>query len=207
MHYFKKTPLLGILRGIEEQHVEPLANVFNSSGLKAIEVTMNTNGAPSLLKLFRDKLDASVHLGAGTVLTLNDLRKALDAGAGFIVMPTIVTEVCEYCAMKNIPFFPGALTPNEILRAWEMGAEMVKVFPAKFFGPSYFKEVKAPLNHTRLLACGGVNARTATEYLNNGADGLAFGGSMFSQERLQNKQYADIERDIKELLALLHGKH
>ncbi len=200
MKLFEELPLLGILRGISAQDVSPLAEVIFESGLKAVEITMNTLNAPELIQQMRNILDKKVLVGAGTVLTIEQMYAALNAGAEFIVMPTLQTEVVEYCAKNNIPVFPGALTPQEIYDAWNAGAYMVKVFPAKFFGPSYFKEIKGPFNDIKLLACGGVSAGNMSEFFDCGADGVAFGGSVFDLKKLGSGDIDLISQNLKKMV-------
>jgi len=178
---FRKLPLLGILRGIDADMVEPLVETVVSSGLETIEITMNTDGAPSLIQHMVKAADKRLAVGAGTVLTMNDLHSALDAGATFIVLPVLIPDVVEYCAKNTIPVFPGAFTPQEIYNAWLAGATMVKVFPAGFLGPGYFKEIKGPFNDIELLACGGVNAETIEMFFSCEASAAAFGGSVFKK--------------------------
>jgi 2-dehydro-3-deoxyphosphogluconate aldolase/(4S)-4-hydroxy-2-oxoglutarate aldolase len=111
---FKKLPVLGILRGIEADEIEPIVETVVSAGLRTIEITMNTPGAPGLIKQMVKTAQKRLVTGAGTVLTMDDLHAALDAGATFIVLPTLVRDVVEHCAKNSIPVFPGALTPQEI---------------------------------------------------------------------------------------------
>ena len=126
---------------------------------------------------------------------------ALNAGATFIVLPTLIKDVVGYCVEHNIPVFPGALTPQEISDAWQAGATMVKVFPAKAFGPSYFIEIKGPFQDIELLACGGINSNNIQNYFQCGASAVAFGGSIFSPERFQSKEFTSIKEDIEQLIA------
>ncbi|MCP4614229.1 MAG: bifunctional 4-hydroxy-2-oxoglutarate aldolase/2-dehydro-3-deoxy-phosphogluconate aldolase [Planctomycetes bacterium] len=197
---FKKLPIMGILRGVESDIIEPLTETIVSSGLRTIEITMNTPGAPNLIRQMSKVADGRLTIGAGTVLTMDDLQQALDAGATFIVLPTLVPEVVEYCTSKAIPVFPGALTPLEINNAWEVGATMVKVFPAKVFGPEYFKEIKGPFSDVELLACGGVNPDNIREFFWCGASAIAFGGSVFKSESLRQRDFQSIEINIKEII-------
>jgi len=198
---FKSSPIMGILRGIEAGVVEPLTEEIIAAGLVTIEITMNTAGAPSLIKRMTETAKGRLMIGAGTVLTLEDLHKALDAGATFIVMPTTESEIIEHCVKNNIPVFPGAFTPQEIYNAWRMGASMVKVFPAKFFGPEYFKEIKGPFNKIELLACGGVNEENIRSFFIAGASAVAFGSSIFKKEWLARREFSHIGQNIKNLLA------
>jgi len=119
------------------------------------------------------------------------------------VSPTLVPEVVAACVDARIAVFPGALTPQEIHDAWRAGASMVKVFPAGFFGPSYFSEIKGPFANIELLACGGVSAATLPEYARCGADGFAFGGSVFNLDWIRSGHFDRIEAAIRELVAAL----
>lgn len=198
---FRKKPVMGILRGIEESAAEPLVEAVVSAGLQTIEITMNTIKAAKLIKLMIKKAAGRLMIGAGTVLNLDDLKSALKAGAEFIVSPVLIPEVAEYCVDEKVPIFPGALTPQEIYRAWRAGAAMVKVFPANFFGPAYFKEIKAPFKEIELLACGGVNPRNIQSFFDCGASAAAFGSSIFKQEWLKKKDFNSISVSIRELLS------
>lgn len=198
---FKELPIMGILRGVAVDMIEPITETVIFSGLKTVEVTMNTPGAAELIKRMKNVSGSRLTIGAGTVLTTVDLEKAVDAGATFIVMPTLVRDVAERCVKDRIPVFPGALTPQEIYNAWGAGATMVKVFPAKFFGPSYFKEVKGPFGDIELLACGGVTPENIRPFFLCGASGVAFGGSVFTKEALASRDFAAIEKAIKALIA------
>jgi 2-dehydro-3-deoxyphosphogluconate aldolase/(4S)-4-hydroxy-2-oxoglutarate aldolase len=201
---FKSKPLMGIVRGIGLEELEPLLETVLAAGLETLEITMNTQGAPDLIARAREFAAGRLMLGAGTVLGLDSLELALDAGASFIVMPTLVEEVAETCDARGIPFFPGALTPQEIHRAWKSGASMVKVFPARFFGPEYFKEIKGPFADVQLLACGGISSANLQAYRANGADGFAFGGSVLNNEWMKNGQLHKVEAALRELIEA-HG--
>jgi len=197
---FKQKPILGILRGVELAVIDQLVDTIISAGLETLEITMNTPHASELIKKVKSGYGNRLTLGAGTVLTLKDLRSALDSGASFIVMPVVVKEVVEFCVKNKIPVFPGALTPLEIYSAWEMGAAMVKVFPAKFFGPEYFKEIKGPFKNLELLACGGVTPGNLKDYFKNGASAVSFGASVFKTEWLEKKDFKSIHQSAKKFI-------
>ena len=203
---FKKLPVLGIVRGIGQDSVAPLIEAAISGGLETIEITMNTENAESLIAKAAALAGHRLMIGAGTVLSVESLKSALDAGATFIVMPTMVDEVVEYCAEKVIPVFPGALSPSEIYRAWNAGATMVKVFPSGFFGPAYFKEIKGPFANIELMACGGVTAENISNYFSNGASAVAFGASIFKKEWIEKRAFDKISTEIKKLVQALKRK-
>jgi len=200
---FKKQPILGIVRGIEPEQVEPLIEAVIESGLRTLEITMNTPGAAGLIRKAKKVAQNRLSLGAGTVLDMQSLQAALDAGATFIVMPVLVKEVVAYCVKNQFPVFPGALTAQEIYAAWKEGATMVKVFPAKFFGPEYFREIKAPLEKIELLACAGVTPENMHDYFACGASAVSFGASVFRKEWLQQGDFSKITAAIKAFLEQL----
>ena len=198
---FSDLPILGILRGIEAEVVEPLVETVVSAGLQNIEITMNTPAAGQLIKTMIKAGRGRIDVGAGTVLSMDDLKCALDSGATFIVSPTLVIDVVEYCVSNNIPVFPGAFTPQEISNAWSAGATMVKVFPAKFFGPVYFKEIKGPFDNIKLLACGGVTPENMQSFFSCGASAVAFGASIFKKEWLEKRNFPLIGEKIKAFIS------
>lgn len=193
-------PLIGILRGIAEKDVKPLAEIFVEHRIKHVEVTMNTNNASQLIAMFNEAGGNKLNIGAGTVLDKKDLNEALSAGAKFIVSPSLIEEVIDGCLSKAIPVFPGALTPTEIHTAWTMGATMVKLFPASLFGPGYLKAVKGPFNNIKIIAVGGVGPQNIAKFIENGADAVAFGAGIVRPNWLKQNQYNQIEQHLKSLI-------
>lgn len=197
---FKKTPIMGILRGISIDLIEPLVETVISAGLATIEITMNTKDADKIIRNAVKTARGRLMIGAGTVLNPELLKAGLDSGATFIVTPVLIDEVTDYCVKNVIPIFPGALTPTEVHRAWNAGATMVKVFPAGVFGPSYFKELKGPFNNIELMACGGVTAGNVRSYFAEGASAVTFGASIFKEDWLGRGYLKRIELSIRKLV-------
>jgi len=179
-----------------------VADAATASGLGFLEVAMNTEGAADQIRFLRDRLDGNCQVGAGTVLSTAQAREAVAAGATFLVSPCLVPEVQEWAVENDIPTLPGALTPAEIWNAHLAGAAVVKVFPARSAGgPSYFRELRGPFREVPLLACGGVSAENAGDFMESGADVLAFGGSVFTAGRLAEKDASGIRDAILALSA------
>jgi 2-dehydro-3-deoxyphosphogluconate aldolase/(4S)-4-hydroxy-2-oxoglutarate aldolase len=197
---FRKKPLLGIIRASGPVDVEGLIDAISSAGLETIEVAMNSDGAVDLIKRAVRRSGNRMMVGAGTVMTQDTLKEALDAGASFIVSPVLVGEVVGYCAKNVIPVFPGAFSPLEVHEAWEAGATMVKVFPSAILGPAYIRELKGPFDHIELLACGGVTPDNIRKFFDCGSSAVAFGSSVFKKEWLERRDHASISRSIKDLI-------
>lgn len=186
---FQRVPVVGIARNISFENIIHILPIYQSSGLNTIEITMNSFEAQNIIQYAREKYPDSVNVGAGTVCTLQDLDKALAAGAQFIVTPIMNEQIIEVCLKKQVPIFPGAFTPTEIFKAWSAGAKMIKVFPTTELGPQYIKDIKAPLNQIRLMPTGGVNIDNCVNYLKAGADALGVGSQLFDKTLIRNKNW------------------
>jgi 2-dehydro-3-deoxyphosphogluconate aldolase/(4S)-4-hydroxy-2-oxoglutarate aldolase len=128
-------------------------------------------------------------VGSGTVLDVEMARRCLDAGAKFLTSPGLVLEVVEFAAKNEVLALPGALTPTEVITAWNAGADLVKIFPcAQVGGDSYIRALKAPLPHVPLIASGGVNQQTALNFILAGAAALGIGGELIPKEDVQLRQ-------------------
>jgi 2-dehydro-3-deoxyphosphogluconate aldolase/(4S)-4-hydroxy-2-oxoglutarate aldolase len=197
---FQKLPILSILRGVEERYLNQAVQTTIDAGLNALEITLNTRNALTLIEAANNRFKGKISIGAGTVLNLQNAKDAVRSGAAFIVAPNFNAEIAAYCRNSNIPFFPGALTPSEIYAAWESGATMVKVFPAGFFGPKYFKEIKGPFDKLKLMAVGGVKPDNIAEYFKNGADAVAIGGSVYNKEWIEHGEFDKIKALISKYI-------
>jgi 2-dehydro-3-deoxyphosphogluconate aldolase/(4S)-4-hydroxy-2-oxoglutarate aldolase len=186
---FNQMPVIGIMRNFSQQQTENVAEIFYQSGLTCLEITMNSPDAIETISSLTGKYGNKLNIGAGTVCTMDDLEKALNANAQYIVTPIVNNEVIKTCAGQNIPIFPGAFTPTEIYSAWLSGATMVKVFPAGMMAPGYIKEILGPLNKVQLLPTGGVTFENFTGYLNDGAKGVGIGSHLFPKTIIENEDW------------------
>ena len=197
---FKYLSVLGIIRGATSSCVHGVLDACLSGGLQFIEFTLNSDEALALIESGSKNFSDTLCIGAGTVVSVPDAVRAVDAGAQFIVSPTLNEDVASFCNEKKLAYFPGALTPTEIERAWNSGATMVKVFPASQMGPNYLSTVQGPFNEILLLAVGGIGASNADQYLRAGASAVAIGGSVFSPSRMKNKEFEAIKTDISKFV-------
>ncbi|MHC4404732.1 MAG: bifunctional 4-hydroxy-2-oxoglutarate aldolase/2-dehydro-3-deoxy-phosphogluconate aldolase [Planctomycetota bacterium] len=175
----------GVVAAMRAPSGEMLADVAQAlleGGVEAIEVTFTVPRAHRVLEQVADRLGDKILLGAGTVLDPETARTAFLAGAEFIVAPTVNLDVIRLCRRYDKAVMPGALTPTEVLTAWEAGADIVKVFPSDLTGPGYLKALHGPLPQIRLLPTGGVNLDTAADFLRAGACALGIGGALVEKK-------------------------
>ena len=171
----------GVVAVVRLQDAGPLlqvAEALQAGGISAIEFTMTTPGALAVIEQVTSRYPDKVVWGAGTVLDPETCRAAILAGARFIVAPTLNPRVIEVCRRYSVAAVPGAFTPTEILTAWECGADVVKVFPATALGPTYFKDVLAPLPQVKLLPTGGVSLENCGDFIKAGAVAVAVGSNL-----------------------------
>ena len=201
----KRHKLIAIVRGLPLELAHATAEALHSGGVRLLEVTLNTKGALKILSSWRENFPL-LCIGAGTVVTLEDARSALSAGAQFLVTPNLNEDVVTYVLERGLAVFPGALTPTEIVRAHALGASAVKVFPVGALGgPSYIKEVRAPLNHIPLIAVGGVNVGNARAYLEAGCVGLGVGSSLLDLEKVRRGDFEGVRQNAENLVRALEG--
>jgi 2-dehydro-3-deoxyphosphogluconate aldolase/(4S)-4-hydroxy-2-oxoglutarate aldolase len=186
--------IVAVIRASSGELLADVAEALLAGGVDCMEITFTVPKAHRVLESVADRLGDKVLLGAGTVLDPETARVAILAGARFIVAPTVNIHTIELCKRYSALAMPGALTPTEILTAWEAGADIVKVFPSELTGPGYLKAVRAPLPQVRLMPTGGVNLQTAAEFLKAGACALGIGGSLVTAEALKNRDWKAIER-------------
>jgi 2-dehydro-3-deoxyphosphogluconate aldolase/(4S)-4-hydroxy-2-oxoglutarate aldolase len=185
--------VVAVLRAPNGDVLIDVAEALLAGGVEAIEVTFTVPGAHRVLEQVANRLGDKIVLGAGTVLDAETARIALLAGAEFIVAPTVNREVIELCRRYSKPVIPGALTPTEVLTAWQCGADLVKIFPSELTGPAYLKALHGPLPQVRLMPTGGVNLQTAAEFLRAGACALGIGGSLVESKAVAARDMARIE--------------
>jgi 2-dehydro-3-deoxyphosphogluconate aldolase/(4S)-4-hydroxy-2-oxoglutarate aldolase len=197
---FYKVPIIGIIRGLTLEEIKQILPVYIAAGLTTVEITMNTLSAAEIIRYTSENFLGEINIGAGTVCNKEDLDKALSAGAQFIVTPIISETVIKDCVKAQIPIFPGAFTPTEIYQAWDLGASMVKVYPATSLGPDYIKDVKAPLNHIKLLPTGGINKKNLNQFMKAGADGVGVGSQLFDKKMVKDRDWKALETHFKDFV-------
>lgn len=177
---------------------------IQSAGLPLVEVTMTVPGAVRILETACDRFGDSLILGAGTVLDATTARQCMLAGAEFFVTPTLDLETIEICHRYSKCVVPGALTPSEVMTAWNAGATMVKVFPVGAMGGArYIKALKAPLPQVLLVPTGGVNLENAPAFFRAGASAVAVGSELFNKRWLTERRFNRIESAARGFLDIV----
>lgn len=185
---------LAVVRAPSISDPAALADALARGGIRAVELTFTT---PGVLELLRGAADAGAVIGAGTVLTAEQARAAIDAGAQFLVTPGLRPRVADIAAARGIPVMMGALTPSEVMDAMDLGAAAVKIFPARAFGPSHFKDLLGPLPDAKLVPSGGVNASNAADFLAHGAVAVTAGTDVVSPASVAASDWDDIASRAK----------
>jgi 2-dehydro-3-deoxyphosphogluconate aldolase/(4S)-4-hydroxy-2-oxoglutarate aldolase len=172
------TRVVAILRAENASRAEAVVDVLLQNGIRSLELTMTTQGALEVVERLAATVPDGTDLGMGTVLTAEQVERAVDAGARFVVSPSVVPEVIEAATRHGIASYPGALTPTEIHAAWTAGASAVKLFPGGAFGPGYLKAVRAPLPDIPLVPTGGVAVEAVGAWLDAGAAAVGLGSPL-----------------------------
>jgi len=187
LEYILQHKIVAILRGFKKDDVINIASALHEGGVNIIEVTLNSDDALPLIKKLSSTFENKMLVGAGTVLTVKDARNAIDAGAKFLISPTLDLDVIKTSKDGSTISIPGAYTPTEIFTAYKNGADIVKVFPSQT--PDYIKQVLAPLNQILLMPTGGININNIAAYKQAGASAYGIGSSLVSNKEEVNELY------------------
>jgi 2-dehydro-3-deoxyphosphogluconate aldolase/(4S)-4-hydroxy-2-oxoglutarate aldolase len=200
----RKIGLLPVLRAKSADEALALAEAIEAGGVTALEVTMTVPNAIEVIHKLVKQTEGRILIGAGTVLDAETARACMLAGAAFIVSPSLNVKTIEVCRRYSVPVMPGALTPTEVLTAWEAGADVVKVFPCSALGgASYLKALKAPLPQIELIPTGGVSLATAAEFLAAGAFALGVGGDLVNPKAIAEGKPEIITQTAREYMAII----
>ncbi len=197
-------PVIGILRAPDAAQFVPATKVMYEAGFRCVEFTLTTQGAVAAMKDVLASLPADLVIGIGTVRTEKQVAEAIDAGAAFLVSQVFRAPLVKAAMDRGVPFFPGALTPTEILDAWESGVQAVKVSPiGPVGGLDYFDNIRGPLPEIALMPTGGVELHEVCAYLDRGAVAVGLSGSLFGDALLPGGDLAGLaERAEKVVTAV-----
>ncbi len=195
--------LVAIIRAPSSELLVDVAKALYAGGIDVIEVTLTVPNALEIIAEVNRQLGDRILLGAGSVIDAETARAAMLAGAEFIVSPVVRPDVIRCCKRYGKAVMPGALTPTEILNAWEEGADVVKVFPADVGGPAYLKSVAAPLPQVRLMPTGGVDLNTLESFVKAGACAVGLGSALVEKDAVSRGDMARITDLAGQYVALM----
>lgn len=195
--FFEKKVIV-VCRGIAEEEIVNVAQALYDGGISFMEVPFDQKNPDSFeltarkIAAVRKALDGKMHVGAGTVITMEQFKLAKEAGAEIIVSPTLEEDVVVATKEAGLVSMPGCATPSEITRAYKLGADLIKLFPSSVLTLKTIKEISVPLNHIPLVCFGGVNAGNIGEVLSTGVVGVGMAGAVLDKNALENKDYNKI---------------
>ncbi len=196
----RKNRVFAVIRAPELEMGRQMALAVAASGMQLIEITWNSEKAVDLIPKLRCELPDCI-IGTGTVLNLQDLHSCIDCGAQYIFTPHVDAELIRVAVAQNIPIIPGALTPTEIVTAWNFGAPSVKVFPVQSLGgANYIKSLQGPLGHIPLIPTGGVTIDNANQFLSAGAIAVGLSSELFPKALVEADNWELITQNAKNLL-------
>jgi 2-dehydro-3-deoxyphosphogluconate aldolase/(4S)-4-hydroxy-2-oxoglutarate aldolase len=197
---------IGIVPGVRVSVAEVAlfaAESLNDAGIPVAEITLTTPGALDVISQLAARHPEFI-VGAGTVLDAEMAKQCLDAGGRFLSSPGLVPEVVEFALKNDVVVIPGALTPSEVIAAWKMGVDFVKVFPCEPVGGyKYIRSLKIPLPQIPLIASGGVNQATAANFVMAGASALGIGSALLPMEAMQTRNETWIHELARRFIALV----
>lgn len=192
---------VAVIRMAEAERLVKVAEAIRRGGITAIEVTMTTPGALSVIEEVARQMegDEEVLVGVGSVTDAETVERATEAGAQFVVSPIFKEEIVEAAHRRGAPAIPGAFSPTEIQWAHEAGADLVKVFPASILGMKFIKAVRAPLPHLRLVPTGGVTLTNAGDWIRSGAAAVAVGSALLDKEAIAAGDFDQLTNNARTL--------
>ncbi len=193
--------VVAVIRLKQPDRLRAIVDAVAEGGVRALEVTMTVPGAIDLIAALAPSLPPEFLLGAGTVVDGDTARRAIAAGAQFVVGPVFRPEVLAACHERDVAVMPGCFSPTEILEAWDAGADIVKVFPATVLGPAFFKDLRGPLPHVKLMPTGGVTLDNAGDWIRAGAVAVGVGTALLDAKAIAAGDYGMITANARRIVA------
>jgi 2-dehydro-3-deoxyphosphogluconate aldolase / (4S)-4-hydroxy-2-oxoglutarate aldolase len=202
----KKRKIIAVIRGARPDQILPIAHALQEGGVRTIEITVETPKVCTLIEKVKEEFGNEIIVGAGTVLDPETARATIMAGAEFIFSPNVNVETIKMAKRYGVVSIPGALTPTEILTAYEHGGDIIKVFPANVMGVPYFKSLQGPLPHIPLMPTGGISLDNIIDYFKAGAIAVGIGGSLVNAVKLSSeKDYLKLTEKAKQFSTILNS--
>lgn len=189
----EESGVVAIIRMQDAAKVPLVVRALIAGGVRALEITMTVPGAIDSIRSVSTTLADDVLIGAGTVCDAATAAAVIEAGAQFIVAPVLEPDTIRACHERDVPIVPGCFTPTEMFNAWRLGADVIKVFPATRLGPSFLRDVRAPLPHLKMIPTGGVTPENAGEWIQAGAVAVAIGSALVQPDAIAANDFGRVE--------------
>ena len=193
--------VVAVIRIRDAGKLRAVVDAIAEGGVRAIEVTMTVPGAVALIATLSASLPSTILLGAGTVTDAATARAVIDAGARFVVGPVFRRDVIDACHARDVVAAPGCFSPTEILDAHEHGADLIKIFPATALGPSYVKDLRAPMPQLRLMPTGGVTLDNAGDWIRAGAIAVGVGSALLDTKAIDEGRLDVLVNNARRIVA------
>jgi len=191
--------VFAVIRMTDSKKLMKVIEAVSLGGVKNIEITMTVPNAVEIIRELSKNNSGDSIIGAGTVLTKEDAKAVIEAGAKFVVSPIMNPEVIATCKELDTPCMPGCYTPTEVIAGWKAGGDIIKVFPATTLGPRYFKDLLAPFPYLKLMPTGGVSITNVGEWVNAGALTVAIGGDLLDKKVIADENWEALTQRAKTL--------
>ena len=201
-----ENPILAILRGVDDEILFDYAEAIMSGGVRFFEIALNSPGALSQIRALRQRFGNEIKLGAGTAITVDRAKAALEAGAEFLLSPSTNEDVLAFCESEGVPMLPGALTPTDVSICVRHGFHTIKLFPAASMPMNYIKNLKGPFDNTEYVAIGGVNAQNMTDFIKNGYLGVGLGSNILPRDAVENRNWSAASDYVLSLVEKIRGQ-
>ncbi len=182
--------VIAVIRHANKDNIIPVVKALVAGGIIGIEITVENDGGFEAIAACRDAFE-HIALGAGTVLSVESAQKAIECGATFIFSPILSKEVVRYSKEHGVLSIPGCYSPTEIFQAIALGADMVKIFPATNLGPTYIKNIRAPLPYIPMVVTGGIDLRNLKDFITASADAVGIGSQLVDMRKVSKEGYLD----------------
>lgn len=199
----EKHKAVAVIRVPDPELYEPVAKAMYEGGIRVSEITMTVPNALEVIRKAAANSPDDAIIGVGSVTNAEMTQKAVEAGAKFVVSPIMKKEIIDKANELDVPVMPGAFTPTEIQQAWDWGADIIKVFPANIVGMKFFKAVKAPLPHLKLMPTGGVSLTNGGEWIKAGACAVGVGSALLNKEAIKRGDFDTIRNNAEILISNL----
>jgi len=199
IEYIEKHKAVAVMRLPEADLFDPVAEALYEGGIRVLEITMTVPDALNQINKASRNAPSDMLIGVGSILNADMAKRAVDNGAQFVVSPILKKEIIDAAKSMGVAVMPGAFTPTEAQTAWEYGADVVKIFPANITGMNFFKAIKAPMPHLKLMPTGGVTLTNGQEWLDHGACAVGVGSALLDKLALKEKNFEQLRKNAEVL--------